>query len=216
MNQPLLNILIRTSGRPNYFRRLLGSIEKQTYTHYRLIISADNEQTAAYVRAAGHTPVMVTRLERSNKLTFPWNLYLNDLLDQVDDGWIMFIDDDDFYAHQLAFQMIVDHLSDSGRMVVWRMRFPDGRLVPSDDYWGKLPFTRKQIAMPCFAFHSSYKDRVRFDGQRAGDFRMATQLRELCPVRWAKITPVQLSNFGNVGRPVDLQHEQNQINNGRN
>jgi len=207
MDKLLLNILIRTSNRPDYFRRLLNTIEAQTNKNYRLIISADTPETENYVKAAGYNPIVVKRLFSSDRQTFPWNLYLNSLMKEVTGGWILFIDDDDMFAHQMVFKIIADCLPFEDRMLVWRMRFPDGRLVPGDNYWEKLPFVRKQISMPCFAFHSKWKDNVLFDAHRAGDFRFVNQLIKYVKTEWLDIPLVQLSNYGNVGKSVDLQNE---------
>ena len=206
MTGPLLNILIRTSNRPNYFNRLIHNIESQSYKNYRLIISADTPETKKYVERAGYNPTPVVRLSKNKTQTFPWNLYLNILMDQVTKGWIMFMDDDDIYADNSAFDLIATFLGNESSMLVWRLLFPDGRYVPGIDFMGKTPFTRKQIAMPCFAFHSKWKRRVRFDGQRAADFRMANQLQQFLKVNWLDHALVMLDNFGNVGRPVDLKN----------
>jgi glycosyltransferase involved in cell wall biosynthesis len=214
MKRPLLNILIRTSNRPNYFQRLMENIQSQKYKNYRLIISADTTETAKYVSkftGENTTLVVVPRLERSPQHTFPWNLYLNTLMDHVSEGWIMFMDDDDVYADNSVFGLIASLLEDENSMLIWRLRFPDGRNVPAQEYMGKTPFTRKQIAMPCFAFHSKWKNHVRFDGQRAGDFRMACQLQQFLDVKWLDRTLVVLDNFGNVGKPVDLKNQNSDI-----
>jgi glycosyltransferase involved in cell wall biosynthesis len=200
----LLNILIRTSDRPNYFNRLIKTIRSQKYQNYRLIISADSSSTESYVKAAGCRFIPVKKLHRSKQFTFPWNLYLNTLMGQVKEGWIMFIDDDDMYAHSYVLNMIAESLPAEDRMLVWKMRFPDGRTVPGNSHWGKTPFTRAQISMQCFAFHSKWKDHVRFDGQRAGDFRFTNRLLSYVHPEWLDIVAVRLSNFGNVGKPVDL------------
>ena len=44
------NILVRTSGRPNYFRNCYQSIRNQRYRNYRLIISFDDNETLAYLK----------------------------------------------------------------------------------------------------------------------------------------------------------------------
>ena len=206
MTGPLLNILIRTSNRPNYFRRLIRNIESQSYPNYKLIISADTPETEKYVISAGYRPIPVKRLCKNQTQTFPWNLYLNTLMNKVRDGWIMFMDDDDMYSDNSALDLIAASLGNESSMLVWRLRFPDGRYVPAVNYMGKTPFTRKQIAMPCFAFHSKWKNLIRFDGQRAGDFRMANHLQQFLEVKWLDLTLVKLDNFGNVGRPVDLKN----------
>jgi len=207
MKGPLLNILIRTSNRPNYFQRLMENIYSQDYKNYRLIISADTFETALYVAeytGEKATIVLVDKLHRTPQQTFPWNLYLNDLMNHVNDGWIMFMDDDDSYTGSSVFKLLAANLPGENSMLVWRLRFPDERCVPSAEHLYRTPFTRKQIAMPCFAFHSKWKNRVRFDGQRAGDYRIANQLQQFLIVEWLPLDLVQLDNFGNVGRNVDL------------
>jgi glycosyltransferase involved in cell wall biosynthesis len=203
----LLNILIRTNDRPNYFNRLLKTIHGQTYKNYRLIISADSSSTESYVKASGYNPVPVKKLYRSKQFTFPWNLYLNTLISKVKAGWIMFIDDDDMFAHMYVLEMISKSLPDENNMLIWKMCFPDGRTVPGSDFWRKTPFTRTQISMQCFAFHSRWKDKLQFDGQRAGDYRFTNRLLEYVNPEWLDIVAVQLSNFGNAGKTVDLEHE---------
>ncbi len=206
-NEPHLNILIRTSGRPNYFKRLMQNIQMQSFKNIKLIISVDSVDSLKYVKQFSLNNsliVCVPKLERTQKLTFPWNLYLNDLMDKVTEGWILFMDDDDQYAHQMIFKIIADSLPDEDSMLVWKMRFPDGRLVPDATHFGTTPFVRKQIGMPCFAFHSKHKNKVRFDGHRAGDLRFANNLLDLLKVEWLTITGVQLDNFGNAGNRIDL------------
>jgi glycosyltransferase involved in cell wall biosynthesis len=202
--EPFLNILIRTSERPNYFNRLIKTIQLQRYQNYRLIISVDSSFMESYVKAAGYRFIPVKKMHRSKQSTFPWNLYLNTLMDHVEEGWIMFIDDDDMYAHPYVFNMIADSLPDQNRMLIWKMRFSDGRTVPGNSYWGKTPFTRTQISMQCFAFHSKWKDHVRFDGQRAGDFRFTNRLLSYIHPEWLDIIAVRLSNFGNAGKANDI------------
>lgn len=203
--QPQLNILIRTSGRPLYFHRLMENIRLQTYRNYSLFVSADTKETAAYVTRAGIEPVMVERLERSEMYSFPWNLYLNRLMDQVKEGWILFMDDDDLYAHTSVFKIVANHLPPENRMLVWQMRFPDGRIVPGLPYMHKTPFTRREIGMPCFAFHSKWRSHVRFDGHRAGDYRFANALLNFLKLEWLEQPLVLLDNFGNAGNRMDLK-----------
>lgn len=204
MNE-FLNILIRTSGRPAYFERLIKNIRRQSYTNYRLIVSADNEETSKYVQEAGIAPVIVERMEKSEHYSFPWNLYLNTLMEQVDGGWVMFMDDDDLYAHDFVFEIIARSLPSTSGMLVWQMMFPDGRQVPDHLFMHKTPFTRKQIGMPCFAFYSCWIEFAKFDGQRAGDYRFAYNLQQFLKVSWLEVPLVMLDNFGNAGNRMDLK-----------
>jgi hypothetical protein len=48
---PLINILTRTSNRPNGFKRCRESIENQTYKNIRHIVSIDNLNDEEYVKS---------------------------------------------------------------------------------------------------------------------------------------------------------------------
>jgi glycosyltransferase involved in cell wall biosynthesis len=206
MNQPLINILIRTSGRPNYFNRCIDSIEKQVYKNHRILVSADSDETAEYVRARGITPVLVPRFSRTEENTFPWNLYLNTLKSKVTEGWIIIIDDDDFLKNKSCLKNIVDSLPDENSLLVYKMKFPNGSVIPDPDFWMQTPFTRKHIAMPCFCFHSKMKNLVHFDGKRAGDFRFINDLLNYVDkTYWLDQVIVELSNFGLNGSREDLK-----------
>ena len=210
MKDQLLNILIRTSNRPNYFSRLSENLILQSNQYFNCLVSVDTPESVQYVLEEGLSYVIMPyKYKPSKNLTFPWNLYLNILMDHVTEGWILFMDDDDIYFSPDSLQIIAENLPDHNSMLVWQMCFPDGRLVPSHDYMGKLPFTRRQIGMPCFAFHSKWKNRVRFDGLRAGDYRITNQLQEFLKVKWLEMTLVQLGNFGNAGRTLDLKTKSN-------
>ena len=44
IEKPFINILVRTSGRPLYFKKCIESIKIQNYNNYRILISYDNEE----------------------------------------------------------------------------------------------------------------------------------------------------------------------------
>lgn len=64
-NNNLINILIRTSNRPNGFARIIDNIRSQTYKNYRIIVSVDNDETEEYVRK--YKDVEYIRLEHVKK-----------------------------------------------------------------------------------------------------------------------------------------------------
>ena len=92
MKEPLINILTRTSNRPNYFARCQQSIREQDYKNVRHIVSIDNDESKSYVRGVD-TIVRVHPMQYNDTIKIlprtrfaPYNLYLNDLLDNVEDG----------------------------------------------------------------------------------------------------------------------------------
>lgn len=208
MSRPLINILIRTSDRPEYFRRCIQHIDEQLYCDVRVLVSADSKETAAYVRAEGIEPILVPRMERTATKTFPWNLYLNALKAHVKEGWILILDDDDYLSNELALQVLANSLPDEDTMLVCKMEYPDGSTLPDEAYWGKTPFTRRHISMPTICFHSKWKHHVDFDGMRAGDYRFANKLLKYVKgVKWLDYVVVGLSNYGLNGSKKDLNEK---------
>ena len=119
VNQPVLvNILVRTSKRPNYFETCMQSIYSQSYPAIRILVSCDNEETFSYLKK--YQGIEVVRVKPNtgpceplpddypyDSYRFPANLHLNALMDQVKDGFIMFLDDDDLLLHPGALKAIV-------------------------------------------------------------------------------------------------------------
>ena len=149
---------------------------------------------------------MVPELQRDTQNTFPWNIYLNVLMQKVSRGWIIFIDDDDFLFDENSLQVIAGSLPDENSLLVYRMQYPDGRILPGPEYFGKLPFVRKNISMQCFCFHSKFCNKVFFDAKRAGDLRFLNDLLlHIDNIKWLDKIVVGLSNFGLNGLKQDLQ-----------
>lgn len=90
MKGPLINILTRTSGRPKCFKRCVDSVKSQTYQNINHIVGADDDESYEY---ASELCDNVVKLEKGVKNSeygvahAPYNLYINKLLDEVEDGY---------------------------------------------------------------------------------------------------------------------------------
>jgi len=212
----MINILIRTSGRPVMFAKCIASIARQDLVaqHFvpfltpriqiRVIVSTDDAASFNYATAYKRMyksklnidVIKVTKRERTEEETAPWNLYLNDLMAKVKEGWIFILDDDDELAHEDAITDLCSHARDHEQLILCRMVWPTGRLIPEDEYFGKVP-ERKHIGMPCFMFHSKHKKDYQFDGMRAGDYRMALKL--FYNIKHHVLIKKPVVNVGNTG-----------------
>lgn len=202
--KPLINILVRTSNRPKYFRKCIQSIRTQSYHNYRIIVSVDNDLTEEYVKPYGLDYIRVQKLYPTADQTAPYNLYINQLMKQVDRGWILILDDDDTLANSFVLDNIAQNASSSMSLLIWRMLWPTGRVIPDDTYWGKLP-QRTFIGMPCFAFHKKWADQYQFDGMKAGDLRFFHQLYKAHINKiWIDEIMIKTGNTGLKGKPIDL------------
>jgi hypothetical protein len=203
----LINILTRTSGRPNFFYYNWLSVQKQTHRPIRHLISADDDETVKYL--APYTGIEVTRvnkLKRDGNDSFPYNLYLNELQGKVTEGWIMFLDDDDWFLSEDSLSQIVKHLKDPNEIVLWQVQFPN-RLVPPT-----IPKSCPRVGhVSCigFAFHSSQKGLAVWGDRKGGDYRIISTLYKSLRPRWIEqvLTGVnyRFNRTSGSGERIDLR-----------
>ena len=188
---PIINILLRTSNRPRYFKTCIESIFQQTYKNIRILVSYDDHDSYKYIRKyQGIESYFVSYKKEdfpkqeiargTNLKKFPPNLYLNTLMDKVSKGYIIYLDDDDCFNSPHSVQTIVDHISGKDNLIFWRVQFPDNIIIPEDDYFGKPPIFW-HITGSSFAFHHKYIPNAQWDGWKGGDFVVATKLFKAVP-----------------------------------
>lgn len=174
------------------------------------MVSADDEESFKYASQYCQTPldIEVFRVRKNTdpKYTAPYNLYLNTLIKNVKEGWILIIDDDDYLGDRSTLKYIMTQINRyTNHLVLFQMMWPNGRLIPSNELLGKEP-VRKQIGMPCFMVHSNFKNLLHFDGMKAGDFRLIKKLYEVIDKKIVlNYHPVQIGNTGNYGKREDIK-----------
>jgi glycosyltransferase involved in cell wall biosynthesis len=185
--QPLINILTRTSGRPLGFKRCHESVKNQTYKNVRHIVSIDNLQDEEYVKECGVDYFLMDKDAIYKEADIPdpktgprfiYNLYLNKLIEKVNDGWIIILDDDDYLADNNVLQKVANIAKSNTDMLLWQMKYPNGGLLPSLQELGKPPRLAR-ISSQCFAVHSGVAKTIKWDGWKCGDFRFIQKV-------WAK------------------------------
>lgn len=201
---PLINVLIRTSRDLAGFLKAYSSVLKQDYDNVRIIVSADTTYAMNYL-----VPFLgvITRIDvrRFHKKSGgpkhkPYNIYLNHLFYAVKKGWIFILDDDDHICKPDFFTKISTHMNRPDNFIFWKMRMSDGREIPEPEYLCKEPVV-KHIGMPCFAFHSDYKDKHVFDEGRRADFKLVTTLYPLINNKHCfDEVFIQLGNTGRHGQ----------------
>ncbi|MDC8006284.1 glycosyltransferase [Aureisphaera galaxeae] len=216
---PVINILTRTSNRPNGFKICRESIENQTYTNIRHIVSYDDSVDLEYLREYANIDLVKVQPitdppqnagERGKFKFAPYNLYCNELMEYVREGWIIFLDDDDRFIDEHAVQHIVNQINEASKntLLLWQMRYPDGALIPSNDLMDAEQIKLANIGAPCFTFHSKHKDKARWDCWKAGDFFFLKQLfQKIKKKKWIKEPYIQLNNTGNFGQREDISIE---------
>ena len=89
---------MRTCYRPEYFRKAIDSILKQDYKNYEIFVNYDKKECLEYLKDYPNINIYFNE-DRDSKEFYKFNNYLNFLMDKVNDGYIMFLDDDDVYIH---------------------------------------------------------------------------------------------------------------------
>lgn len=209
----LINVLTRTSNRPIGFDNLRYSITNQTYKNIRHIVSYDNDEDLNYIEKYDVEKVKVNNLNQE-KINHPdgftpafYNLYCNDLLDQVVDGWICFLDDDVNVFHNNVFKEIASLIkkNDSETMFFWQSRYPNRIVIPDKKRVKDEKIEIYNIDTSCFLFHSNYKNYARWDGWKVSDYRFIKSLSEIIPKKiWLNQIYVQVNNQGDLGNRNDI------------
>lgn len=191
IKEPIINILTRTSNRPNYFKNCIESVKKQTYQNINHIISVDNVETEEYVKNYTNNYIKVKKyigyippLDPIYGLRrpAPYNLYLNDLKNQVKEGWIMFLDDDDMFLSENAIEEIVSNIKSEDDILYWKVKLSDIRYIPEDIFFNENHTPKlNHFSMIGFMFNSKYKNTYTFDNYSGGDFFCANKLKNHIP-----------------------------------
>ena len=195
---PTLNILIRTSNRPKGFKRLLDSIEKQSYKNINIFVSVDNEESLDYIPEDINTIFCIKSKDGNSQ----HNLYLNHLLQEVKEGFIIVIDDDDFVKNKTAIAKLMKSVEENS-LNICKMQWPTKRVIPEPEYF-TTPFIRKHIGMPCLIFHTNYKEKIKFDANKAADFRTANMLLNFVKPNFINEIVVHIGNTGLNGKSIDI------------
>lgn len=211
---PLFNILTRTSGRPNGFKKCHKSLLGQTYKNFRHIVSFDTPGDLEYINNYQVDTIRVYKEpNKKYKTGFddrkhePYNLYCNDLLKEVSEGWIMFLDDDDMLRNKNVLKILSREISkfDEDTLFLWQTRFPNGVNLPSQLNFENKRIVKQQIDTACLLFHSKYKDKAIWDEWWAADFRFIDALaKEIPNHRWISKVLTQKNNFGGQGKRKDI------------
>ena len=165
-----INILIRHTYRPKQFKKCIDSVLNQNYKNYNIIVSYDDDRCLEELSKYNNIDYFNVKVRCAHKYKF--NLYCNELMNKVKDGWIMFLDDDDMLSNKNCLKKINMSLSDDNDIVFWKFLRPDRIIFPKNI---------KQILcghiVSCgYCFHSKFKDTSKWNPRRSGDYYFLEKL----------------------------------------
>ena len=127
--EKMFNVLIRTSNRPENFMRCIESVLDQKYTNYKIFVCHDKIESLEYLEEYDdkieYFPVFTKSKEK-----YKFNLYCNELLSKVEEGYVVFLDDDDMFCHDQVFN-ILNYCMDDETLLIWKFFRPDKLIYPS-------------------------------------------------------------------------------------
>lgn len=199
-----LHVLMRTSNRPEYFKKAIESILQQTYPNYDVTICYDKIESLSYLEPyENHEKIQYFHVEETCEDKYKFNLYCNELMKKINDGYILFLDDDDIYLGNRCFEIINQHIGDHD-MIIWKFLRPDKLVYPSNEHI--LSLGEIDTSMVCF--HHSLQEKSSWGSKQYGDYSFYKPLFEDKTIKKHFVnfvlTTTQFNNkIGNYGENVN-------------
>jgi len=178
----MITIITRTHDRPEMLKRNIESIKKQTYKKIIHLIVADNEKAEKYAKELNPEAIVI-RVKKSSDGKAFYNLYLNEAMKHVKEGWMMFVDDDDYLINPNCIKELMKAMKDDKLVYICRFRRGE-RLKPAKAYFKKINYTageNKQIKSgkiggSCIVFRPEQIKGSKWDDNYSSDYRFIKQM----------------------------------------
>jgi hypothetical protein len=198
-----LNIVIRTSGRPNYFENCIQSIRKyapKALLHITIDNAADLEYVQKSCEGLKFNYYLINRetvKQHCSKIkirrkSFIFNHYFN-IVKPFLNGYVIFLDDDD------QLMMTPETGFDSSVFYLHKVNI-SGRIIPDEKHWQTI--TLNNISGLSVLFHSDVMPQ--WKPQRGGDFDFISTLASHSKPIWKDTILSSTQTGGNNGRRNDL------------
>lgn len=216
MQEPLINILTRTSNRPNGFKINVENIKNQSYKNINHIVCTDDVNSINYIKENGvENFIFLDRdeiIKNDNSpnpntgVYSPHNLYFNEMIKHVKEGWVIYLDDDDRFTTNNVVSEIVDIINDNDEdtLIYWRMVYSNGRYLPVNMGNNFIPRIGG-IGGSCFTFNVKYKNLSTWDSWKCGDFRVIQKLHNKIPNKVLINKNFIYVPLQGMGRKIDIK-----------
>ena len=182
---PLINILIRTHRRPELLKRAVDSIHSQTYKNWNIIASYHDEIDRLQLIQLGIRDRIQVEPDKSAGECW-FNLFLNNLKEQVFSGWITFMDSDNYFHSPNSLQQLSEVLTDKNEMVLTQF-IRRGRIKPTDELMDARVIRSGKFDTACIAIHHSQKGVLHFNADDNADYQAAFSASEKIKTSFHKI-----------------------------
>lgn len=165
---PIFNILIRNAYRPTLFSTCIQSVLSQTYTNYRIIMCYDNNRSLEYLSSLkGYSNITIFKASKVDKQQSGfYNLYMNELLSKVNNGWILFLDDDDKFMNNNVLTKIAAQITSIQDFILWKVKLGPELVYPRNIHEIEMG---KFTGIGC-CFNSKFKDYGKWYAKLCSDY----------------------------------------------
>ena len=207
-SNPIANIIVRTSGRPNAFKTCLKSIHVQTYKNINIVVTTDDEKTKDYTRQfnvrhldMSHIVTDNTRVDNKNYgIPFKQNLYLKEALNRIDKGYIIYLDDDDMFTSKYSLETIMQNVEEN-KLLVWKVNL-NNTVIPNGSFGKEIKLY--DITGIGFAHHVKHRELTDWSEWKRADYRTAKKLSDNLPVKWLDAILTKIQGSPGMGRKIDI------------
>ena len=217
---PLINIITRTAARPNYFQQNYDSIINQSYNNIKHWVIYDDKKTYNnYLKFYDDIELVEINKEEIIKKDniknpntgplFVYNLYFNEVITRIKEGWILILDDDDSLAHVNVIKNMVNLIKYNTDMLIFQMKYLNGMVLPSERHFYKKPVLGG-IGSPCVLVHHKTAKSHKWDGWKCADFRYIDKCWKNSSRKiWIKEPMISIGSInGNLGKKNDIKVNQ--------
>lgn len=164
INQEKINILIRTCNREKYFKKCINSVLNQNYNNYEIFISYDNILCEKYLKNFKNK----FYINKNNYIhkDYCYNDYLNILHNKVNNGYIIYLDDDDKFVHNNCLKLLNENLINENTILIYKFLRADKCIYPKNIYNIQLG----EISTENFCFHSKFKNNKKWLQKKCSDY----------------------------------------------
>lgn len=199
-----INIITRTSNRPNYFNDCYQSILNQDdQNDLEYWVTSDDDDTFEYLKNYKNIKIIqLIRPRRKNANQQPYNKYINEVLNIINnEGWVLILDDDDIFDKNNSISILRSYLTienyNQDCVFIWKTR-------KNEDIIGFDQNTPNNIDLNlvtnnCFCFNIKHKELAVFTSNPNTFYIVLENLiKKLKPV-WIDEVLTKINNLDLVG-----------------
>jgi glycosyltransferase involved in cell wall biosynthesis len=128
--KPFFSVIVPAHNAEDFIKKGLHSIKMQTFTDYELIVVCDNCTDRTAEIALGYADKMLIRNYGLDGLA------RNAGIEAAEGEWLLFMDHDDWWIHECAFQILADFIKDVTHPILGEDQPPD--VVLFNFIWNNL------------------------------------------------------------------------------